>query len=179
MKKLTLLLAAIALVMLSCTKKAATKTNDVTPPVITLGISATIDGTNETFNTIDSAGYNNTSTYYSLSIAATSSAADTADYLQLALFNKTAIDTGTYIVGPGTYNPPYGPLIVYKLKSSTNFANDYVIDYTGAHTIQLHITAISKTNIQGTFSGTLVVAAGTWGATKTITNGKFNVNVSQ
>jgi hypothetical protein len=170
MKKLILIsfCAAITFALYSCDRKTLAPST---------GISATIDGKAETFNTIDSASSRTATNQYIMSINARNSAADSADVLELFLDSPTPIAVGTYSLTPGSYNPPYVPLIVYKVKGSTNFANDYVIDYTGAHQISITVTSISSTNIQGTFSGTLVVAAGSSGATKTITDGKFNVDV--
>lgn len=174
MKALTLFTLCAALALYSCSSKPGVKPTPPNP-VLADTITATIDGVPENFNTLDSAGYKNTSTYYSLSVSAKNGTSATADQLQLDVFNATPITPGTYSVYPGSFNPPYGPLIVYSTNGSSNFADDYVIDYTGAHVISINIATISSKEIKGTFSGTLIVAAGTSGATKTITDGKFNV----
>jgi hypothetical protein len=167
MKKLLLFSAFIVFVFYSCGKTGAN-------PVVAM--SATIDGVNENFDTSDSASFHNTATYYSASISSKNGALATSDKMELFIANPTAITVGTYTLTTN-YNPPFGPLIIYKTNGGSNFADDYVIDYTGNHPATITITSISKTNIQGTFSGVLVVAAGTSGATKTITNGVFNVDV--
>jgi len=174
MKRLLLFSFCIAFALYSCTNKAAVKPDN---PVLADSISATIDGANENFNTIDSAGYLNTASFYSMSITAKNGTSATADKIQLDIFNPTPITVGTYALTPGSYNPPFVPLIIYYTNGGSNLADDYVIDYTGAHQIAITITYISSSKVQGTFSGTLVVAAGTSGTTKTITNGKFDVYI--
>jgi hypothetical protein len=169
MKKLFLFAVCLAFIWQSCNKNTA--------PVVAASsaISATIDGTNESFNTIDSSGYRNTATYYSAFISAKTATSATADKMELDIYSPNAIAVGTYSLTKN-YNPPFGILIIYKINGSSNFANDYVIDYTGNHPASITVSSISSTNIQGAFNGTLI-AADNSGATKTITNGKFNVDV--
>ncbi|MEO6851653.1 MAG: hypothetical protein ABI203_00860, partial [Mucilaginibacter sp.] len=87
----------------------------------------------------------------------------------------TPIAVGTYTLSTTNNTPPYYPLVVYKPKGSNNFGDDYVEDYTGNHPVSITITALTSKSVQGTFNGTLVVAAGSSGATKTFTNGTFNI----
>ena len=167
MKKFILLAACmVAVMMYSCTKDAFTADS---------GISASIDGLSTNFNAIDSVGYSNTSRLYQMSVSGKTSTAADADILQLNVFSATPIAVGSYTLSPTSNTPPYYPLVVYKPKGSTNFADDYVVDYTGNHPVTITITALTNKSVQGTFSGTLVVAAGSSGATKTFTNGTFNV----
>ncbi|MBS1531397.1 MAG: hypothetical protein JSU01_13910 [Bacteroidetes bacterium] len=167
MKKLFLIAACFSVVLYACNKSGA-------KPYA--AVSATIDGVDENFNTADSLGYKNTATVYSATVTAASNASSTADKLELYIANPSQLAPGTYALTT-TWNPPYGPLIVYKLNGSTNSSDAYVVDYTGEHPAQITITAISNSNIQGTFSGVLVNAANN-GTTKTITNGKFDVGAN-
>ena len=52
----------------------------------------------------------------------------------------------------------------------------YESDITGTYSSSIVITTLTKTNIQGTFTGTLTLQLGSGEATKAITDGKFNVN---
>jgi hypothetical protein len=167
MKKILLVCVCIAFVLYSCNKNSA-----IAP---TSYISATINGTNEMFGTIDSGLYRSNANSYSVSLSALSGTTANADKMELYLANPTQITTGTYALTT-TWNPPFEPLIIYKINGSSNFADDFVVDYTGNHPAQITITSISSTNIQGTFSATLV-AADNSGNTKTITNGTFNVDI--
>ncbi|WP_184544794.1 hypothetical protein [Mucilaginibacter sp. FT3.2] len=168
MKKLLLFAACVALVWLSC--KNATQA--VAP---TSSIAATFDGTGENFSTIDSSGYRNTATYYSAFISAKNGTSATADKIELDIYSPNPIAVGTYNLSKN-YNPPFGILIIYKTNGGSNFADDYVVDYTGNHPASITIAALNSTNIQGTFSGTLV-AADNSGNTKTITGGRFNIDI--
>ena len=138
-------------------------------------ISATINGVPEKFDFIDSVGYSNSAGWYTMSVSGKSGTSDTADVIQLTVFSKTAITTGTYTFTPVIQQPSSYALIVYSLKGSHNFVNDYVVDYTGAHPIAINISQLSKTHVQGTFNGTLIVAAGSSGTTKDFTDGQFNL----
>jgi len=165
MKKLIFFAVCVVFVLFACNKSG------VKPQI---NVSATIDGVDENFNTTDSLRYSNTPTVYSASISATNGTSATADKMELMVNNPTQITTGTYTLTK-PWNPPFEPLIIYSTDGGSNYANDYVVDYTGNHPAEITITSVSNTSIQGTFSGVLVVAAGTSGATKTITNGKFNL----
>lgn len=158
----------IALIWLSC--KNGTEVVDLNSPIV-----ATINQVTENFNTVDSSGYRNTSTYYSAFISARNGTMATADKMELDIYSPNPIAVGTYMLTKD-YNPPFGILIIYKVNGSSNFADDYVVDYTGNHPASITISSLSSTNIQGSFSGTLV-AANNSGATKTITNGKFNIAI--
>jgi hypothetical protein len=168
MRTLTFLAACVVVFLCSCGKN----------PLLAPGssISATINGIPEKFNFIDSVGYSNTGTWYTMTVTGKSSAADSADMIELSVFSKTPITTGTYSYLPTTQQelPPSTVLIVYKLKSSTNFLNDYVVD-SSAGPITITISQLSKTHVQGTFSGTLAVAAGDSGSTKVFTDGVFDL----
>lgn len=138
-------------------------------------ISATIDGVPRQFNFIDSVGYSNTGNWYSMSVSGKSSMADTADVLQLTVFSKTPVTASSYAFVPAAQQPQTTLLVVYLPKGSHNLADDYVVDYTGARPVGIDISTLTKTRVQGTFSGTLIVAAGSAGTTRTFTDGKFDL----
>jgi hypothetical protein len=164
MKKLLLVAACFLVVLYACNKTGE-------KPNVT--VSATIDGTDKTFNTDDSLGYKNTDTVYSATVTAASDPSATADKLELFIASPKKLAPGTYALTK-PWTPPYEPLIVYKPNGSNNSSDIYVVDYTGGHPAEITITAISGTGIQGTFDGVLVNASNN-GITKTFTNGKFTV----
>jgi hypothetical protein len=168
MNKLVLL-ACIAFVLYSCGK-----TPQITPDS---GISATLDGVNENFNFIDSVGYSNGPGMYSMTVSGKNGTSDTSDMIQLNVFSQGAITAGTYTLSPESHQAPFYPLIIYSKKGSHDLANEYVADYTGNHPLSITINVLTKNRVQGTFSGTLVIAAGSSGATKAITGGQFNLGV--
>jgi hypothetical protein len=169
MKKLILFTAALGILLYSCGKNATISPDSY--------VSATMDGVTKNFSAIDSLGYSNTSTLYSMTVKGKTGTSDTSDVIQLNVFSASPITTGTYTLSPDSHQAPYYPLVVYLPKGSHNLADDYVVDYTGNHPVSITITSLTKTSAQGTFSGTLIIAAGNSGATKTITDGKFYVSV--
>lgn len=175
MKKLLLFYAFAALTLYSCNKSAAVKPHVDGTPGDT--ITATIDGTDETFNTNDSAGFHNTSTFYSLPIEGLHDASATTDGISIDEFSPTAITTGTYVLDATHHTAPFYPLIVYATNGGKSLTDVYVVDYTGTHSATVTITSLTSTHVTGTFSATLVVAAGSSSATKTVTNGKFSVEL--
>ena len=164
MKKLLFIAACFLIALYACNKTGA-------KPAV--AVSATIDGTDKTFNIDDSLGYKNTDTVYTATVTAASDPSATADKLELFIASPKKLAPGTYALAT-PWSPPYEPLIVYKQKGSNNSSDIYVVDYTGEHPAEITITTISGTGIQGTFDGVLVNASNN-GTTKTFTNGKFTV----
>jgi hypothetical protein len=98
--------------------------------------------------------------------------------VSLNLPNANAIIKGTYPIASSNNNPPVRVEVSYGYydPSSNGLFQPYITDHSGAHPSKITITSISSTNVQGTFSGTLIYSnCGT--STKTVTNGKFNVNI--
>jgi len=169
MKKILILSAFILFIFTSCKKK-----NDVVP-VNT--ISATVDGAHLSFNTSVYAkfGGNSNST---LSIYGVTSSASDAQTITIGVFSDKAIAIGTYTYPSitGSSGLTEYPFIVYSDKGPTASSSFlFVTDNTAANPTTVTITSINSTNIQGTFTCTLIRQIG---GTKTITNGKFNINIS-
>lgn len=175
MKKFLLFTAFIATVFASCVSKA--KVDPIKPPFADT-ISATVDGVNESFNSLDTIRYNNPNSLY---FSGTN--ADNADKMILILGSTgSSIDTGTY---NSVYGGPKGLEILYGVGPG-NTANNYYYTYdiSGGASFDaiVKVTSVTSTNIKGTFSGTVVLESSVLTAspvTKTITNGKFNLAIKQ
>ncbi|WP_426669642.1 hypothetical protein ACPPVU_00065 [Mucilaginibacter sp. McL0603] len=170
MKKLLFLAAGVLFVLYSCKKS----TPAVTP--LTNGISATINGVNETFNfaafaesTQDGLG----SGYEIIFLAAKDPSNSSGIKVIVNFPNQPTI--GTYSFDPTNVNN-LGPEINYfNSDGPDNRLNAYGTS-DGPYTGTVTITSLSSTNVQGTFSGTLHEQDQSSAVhTVTITNGKFNV----
>lgn len=95
----------------------------------------------------------------------------TSDILTITVDGDRQIAAGSYslTVTPTTH---YLPALGYTI----NQTNNYMSDVSGTLATNVTISSITSTNVQGTFNGGVVLYNGTGAATKTITNGKFNVN---
>ena len=150
------LLLFIGLVAFSSSKKA-----DPTP---TTGMSWTADGTTQTTTTLQSQKFSS-----SISVAGTIPASSNPIYLSLEFpnavgtytFSPTAAASATYVANTGGTSMPY-----YAGASGSGTV-------TGAGTIV--VTALTATNVTGTFTFTGINA--NTGASKSITNGTFNVGL--
>jgi hypothetical protein len=83
----------------------------------------------------------------------------------------TSITTCTYYIGPSG-NTTNIPAMSYTQGTSLIYESDV----TGTYASSIVITTLTKTNVQGTFTGTLTLITGSGATTKAITDGKFNVN---
>jgi hypothetical protein len=177
MKRLLLLSVCIAFIAASCSKNAA-----VIPkgdPIVTVKdtISATINGTNETFNSVDTVRSNGPSGMY---ISGTNAAS--SDKIIIILGGLTQTGLGTYdssstgsnnnvqmLYGQG---PGYTP---------DNYFYTYHPTQGTAYDCKVTITEFNYTTVRGTFSGSLVQeSAATGGGNqppKTVTNGKFTLSL--
>ena len=167
MKKLFILPVFALFVFASCKKSSSS------PSSGTGSISATIDGKAETFNT-DALAINSSSNgVYEIAIAGYQGAVGTSDQMGLAIAGTSAITAGsTYTFGTAA---PDELSIGYLQSSGTIEYADDINSNTNVATVTK--TSLTSTNIQGTFSGMLMLYSGTSSATtKTVTNGKFNVN---
>jgi hypothetical protein len=164
MKKNLIFVSCILLVFISCKKDQGIA------PVNT--ISASIDGVDESFNTNPFAQLGEGITLNSsLSIFGTNGSTKGADVLSITMITGQAIVKGSYTSGNnsvGLVSIQYsdGPF------SAANF-NSYATDPNGNATTVV-ITSLTSTNVQGTFSGRLVYGS----ASKTVTNGKFNLTLN-
>ena len=177
MKKLSLVAACSILLWYSCIKS---NKSDLTPDA---NISATVDGVNENFTLNDSVSYDGT---YGVYIAGTNPVNKDRIILYPWKVDGT-LDPGTYWSDSlGMPNARSAQMMLIDNRDSTKYANTgpyYTfknyrdVDYSGSITI----TAVTDSVIQGTFAGSVVlvkaVVHGTEPASKTITNGKFNIKI--
>jgi hypothetical protein len=166
MTKLAASSLLLALVLLASCKKSSS-------PTPTGGtITATVDGTPMTFNNVLVAKDTAYLGAYLLTCSGASSlTSSSAPELSLTVDGTSAITTGTYSIGPSgnTANLP-------AMSYSQGTTLVYESDVTGTYESSIVITSLSKTNVQGTFTGTLTLITGSGATTKAITDGKFNVN---
>ncbi len=150
--------------------------NSDTPPVVETippGLTATIDGTPVTFNARVAAYNSSSSGIYNLSIVGTTGITAPFDQLIVAVSGGQKPATGTYhhIDGSGI---DYA-LLVYDISGGASYIEDYT-STAAQHPVTINVTILTSTNVQGTFSGQIVMPGATATGLKVITNGKFNVN---
>lgn len=157
----------LALVLLSACKKSSSSSS--TPGGGT--ITATIDGTPTTFNNVLIAKDTAYMGAYVLTISGATSLNSSETAVSITVDGTSSIAAGTYSIG-ASGNTTDLPGLSYSQGSTFVYSTDV----TGTYPSSVVITSISKTNVQGTFSGTLILGLGTGATTKSITNGKFDVN---
>ena len=142
-------------------KKSPTPSNTIT---------ATISGTNSTFNTnaIALTGSLNSTNF-------TAVQGEGANGTNLSVtINGTLTAGKTYSAATGNE-----PTLLYST-STDDFLND---DTSVANSVSVTITSVSATAVQGTFKGdvvnTVINTDGHAKITKSITNGAFNVSISK
>ncbi len=168
MTKLAAQCLIAAFVLLASCKKSSNSSTSSTGGTLT----ATVDGTPMTFNNIlvvkDTAYLG---AYLLTFSGASSLSSSSAPELSLTVDGTSPITVGTYSIGPSgmTTNLP-----AMSFAQGTSLV--YESDATGTYSSSIVITTLSKTNVQGTFTGTLTLITGSGAATKMITDGKFDVN---
>jgi hypothetical protein len=162
------LLAGISLVLIfsSCKKKQ----QEVTPAST---ITATIDGTPMDFSASVSGGKGTTAAVTTIHVLGASNSGLTPTTIAVAISSAdaNALQLGTYTYSTANLHPTVFPIITYSNPADNG---PYTTDAYGVQVTTVTITALSSTNVQGTFSGTLTRPT-TDATTKTITDGKFNV----
>jgi len=156
----------LALVLLASCKKSSSSSSSGGGT-----ITATVDGTQMTFNNILVAKDTSYMGAYALSFAGASSLTANTPELSLTVDGTSPITTGTYTLNATSPTTDL-PGLAYAVGSSLVYGSDI----SGTNSTTVVITSLSKTNVQGTFSGMLTLQLGTGATTKTVTNGKFNVN---
>ena len=155
----------LALVLLASCKKS---NHSSTPAGGT--ITATVDGTPMTFNNILVAKDTSYLGAYAITISGISSLTANAPELSLTVDGPSAVTTGTYSL------PLSGTVTdVPAISFSQGTTLVYESDISGTYSSSIVITTLTKTNVQGTFTGTLTLQLGSGATTKAITDGKFNV----
>jgi hypothetical protein len=167
MKKILLFTAFISLFLVSCKK------NSSVAPVNTL--SATINGVDESFNTnVFAQNGSGVTLNSSLEIRGFNGSANSYDALSITLNTNNTITTGTYSNAPNV-NDGFISIVYNNGPVSFVNPNTYTSDVNGAYLTTVKIVSISSTNVQGTFTAQLVYPDGK--TIKTVTNGKFNINL--
>jgi len=153
-------------ILLLCT--ACKKNNDTTP---TNTISAQIDGVTESFNTNPTAGLGTSvALNSSLIFFGGNGAGANDDIINVKINASQTITTSSYTSGSDAVG--YVSISYKHGPSSILNPNTYVSDPTSQQNTVV-IKKLTSTNIQGAFSGKLFYK----GASKTVTNGKFNINL--
>ena len=172
MKKLLFFPVCVLLAFSSCKKdsdKKATASNTIT---------ASVGGSNLNFNTGAIAELESSSGEYAIEIGGSTTTGSSGQAVSIVVESESPIVTGTYTLNSMTNTIATSfPKIQYIENQSSSNLISYETDVTGAYSSTVTITAISSTNVQGTFNGVLISGQNSTD-TKTISNGKFNVNIS-
>lgn len=162
----TTLPRAAALLLFTSLAACSSSKKDDPPPAPTKGMSWSADGATQTTTTLQSQKFTAT-----ISVAGTVPGGNSPTYLSLEFpnavgtytFGPTAVASATYVATTG----PSGPSMAYYAGATGSGT------VTGGGTIV--VTALTATNVQGTFTFTGINA--NTGAAKSITNGTFNVGL--
>lgn len=163
-KALIVLTMAFGAITFSSCKK------DKQNPTVTASITADVDGTATTFNVHAIAGKG---TVDGGTFTTVSGSAANGNVISITL-------TGTVAAGK-TYcastTPDQEPLLSFSVGS-----DQFLNDDSSSNKVSVTINSVSSSSISGTFTGGIVstnilVGGGNTPATKSITNGKFNVSV--
>jgi hypothetical protein len=178
MKKLLLLSACVLLAFASCKK-------DSSKIIASNTITATVGGSNINFSTTATGALVSDSGAYILEIGGLSGTSSSAQSIAVGLLSESPFVKGTYTFNKSTDPNTITviPAIAYtgNLSGTDAFESETVIDLqdsTISTSCTVTITSITSTNVQGTFSGLLVNDEDNT-TTKTVTNGKFNVDITK
>jgi hypothetical protein len=167
MKKLLLFTICVTLTFSSCKKSSS----DI--PANT--ISATVDGVDESFNTNPIAELGTAISLNSNLIISGSNGSGTgSDSMGITIESNNTIIKGSY-TNASANNSSYVSVLYNKGPFSPSNPTVYSTDVNGDYPTTVTITSMSSTNIQGTFSGKLLLSDGT--TIKNVTNGKFNLTI--
>ncbi|HEY4194228.1 MAG TPA: hypothetical protein VGM63_01745 [Mucilaginibacter sp.] len=171
MKKILFPLVCALLLSISCKKN--------TSPPLESSISASIDGVDETFNVNVSARQtSDEETGNTIMISGTETSESGSGHIDIEVNLVPPIVKGTYPIKTG---PPPGFVPTTSVSYFEGFETFWPT-LNAAIPNLITISHISSTNVQGTFSATVTLSGGYaegLPTTKTITNGKFNVNIKQ
>jgi len=163
MKKLQFLLLPLCLLLvLSACKKNSTKTN------VTGTFTATIGGKTQTFNVGAQANLQHNGDFYTLGLIGVQSAS-ASNSMIISITSSSPITAKTY--SDSDSDSP--AQMSYTMASGAVYQDDGADGTSGTVTIK----SITNSNVQGTFSGTLMLITGTGAATQTVTNGTFNLDI--
>lgn len=175
MTRLVLLSVCIAFVAASCGKKAVIPIVSLTKNAVADTISATVDGVNEIFNSLDTVRFLSTSSMY---ISGTNAAG--SDKIIFILPALSGNGLGTY---DSSASSNKAIQMLYGLGpgyTADNYYYNYHVSNGPSYDASVTISTFTNTTIKGTFSGTLIQESSATtghGPTKTIANGKFTLAV--
>ena len=154
----------------SCKKKAD---GFVTPNTI----SAVLNGQDIFFNNYAVAGIKAEGSgilSYVLSISGTSGTGASRATINLAVLSYTPIVSGVYVASDNGKELTTSQIIYEQAVPGSQLTDPFITDNNGHYPTTITITSISSTNVQGTFSGTLIDSQD-GPSLKSFTNGTFNV----
>ena len=162
----TLFYRTAAVLALTTLAACSSSKDDDATPTTPVGISWTVDGVPVSTTTVQSQKGSST-----VSIAGTATSGTTSRYLSLEIpnavgtyaFSSSPLALGTYTTGSSGNNTVYYAGTLPSSSGQTTLGSGTIV-----------VTALTATNITGTFSFTGV---GQGGATKSITAGTFNVGL--
>ena len=162
----TTLPRAAALLLFTALTACSSGKKDDPDPAPAKGMSWTADGTAQTTTTLQSQKFQS-----SISVAGTVPGGTSPLYLSLEFPNAV----GTY-----TFGPAVAATATYTTSNSPNgMSATYFAGATGSGTVMgagtIVVTAITATNVQGTFTFTGI--NGATGSAKSVSNGTFNVGL--
>ncbi len=147
-------------------------------------ISATIDGVDMDFKTnVHATLYTDHQIDFTTSLNIQGSTATVAPAggigITVSSTNPGSITKGTYTIANAKNTPPVWVQLNYGYYDPASNGPDqpYITDPNGIQPTTITITSINSTNVQGTFSGTLTYPQNN-ASTKTVSNGRFNVTIS-
>jgi hypothetical protein len=177
MKNILLFSVCLLFILSSCKKSGG---GDGSTPANT--ISATVDGVKLNFSTKAIAYISQTYSMINiLDINGQTGKGITNEGIDINVaeyFPNVGITKGTYLTSGPPPSPAYSYLSYYKQVPDSNYVHSYFTDISklAAYVTTVTISSITDTNVQGTFSGTVYNSRGD--STKVITNGKFNMAIS-
>ncbi len=166
MKKLRFLLPLCALCLFFSCKKSSSSTGG------SGSITATIDGSSQTFNFSATASLLSVAGMQALTITGVQSSSSSTYVITLIITPASGnVTAGTYTATAASDN-----VQLTYIQASTSLA--YQDDPTsGSSNASVTISSISSTHVKGTFSGKLILESGSGAATKTVTNGSFDLDI--
>jgi hypothetical protein len=166
MKKLLFYSFCVLAIFNSCKKNSSSTGSG--------SISAMVNGNTKTFNTDAVATLSNAGGIYSLLVKGIGYSSGDTSSISILVGKSNPITTGVY-TPVGTAGVPVS--VTYSPGYDREYSND-----TARYSYQpeVTITSISNSNVQGTFSGNLILYSGkTLVMSQSIGSGSFNVNIQR
>lgn len=164
MNKTLLIAICFLLFLFSCKKSEAPKNT----------LTFSVDGASEKYPNASASIGDYLAQGSNLLVSGYLDANNIAGSMQFTIIANSSIAKGVYSNDGKT-----GSLKIIYYPSDYTLAkqNSYITDLSGAHPSTVTITSLSDKNVQGTFSGQLILNGGN--TVKTISDGKFNADFQQ